>query len=141
MVLAGLKASQLAMPWIEVKGRISHSDRNGKREGEASQVLCFHNQGRFFAKSSTPVVRCFGMVSCCFSISLEVLTSLLFACSETRILCTDKWGFVSFLVAPLGCTLFGKLQNGGFASCQDQAPGGHFFFQKRMCAFAGKLCV
>lgn len=48
------------------------------------------------------------------------------------VLCIDRWGSVSLLVAPLGALGFvlrGKLQKWLFASCCDQALGVLFVWQ------------
>lgn len=132
------------MLWVGVKGQISHSNPNRTKE-RGKTVKCSASKIKAYFLQRAQCLHCSALGRLLVAhMSVEVLTFLLFTPSETGMLCVDKWGLVSFLVALLGalaCTLFGKLQNWLFASCQE-APGGLFIFpQKRMCAFAGKLCV
>lgn len=133
------------MPCIGVKGQISHNNGNRAR-GREKTVKCSASITKAFLQRAQHL-RCsaLGRILVAHT-SLEVLTFLLFTCSETRILWINKWGLVSFLVAPLGalgCTLFSKLQNWLFASCQNQAPGGHFFFSpgENVCFCWQALCL
>lgn len=133
------------MLWVGVKGQISHSNTNRTKE-RGKTVKCSASKIKAYFLQRAQRLRCSALGRLLVArMSVEVLTFLLFTPSETGMLCVDKWGLVSFLVALLGalaCTLFGKLQNRLFASCQE-TPGGLFFFspEKNVCFCWQALCL
>lgn len=90
MVLAGLKAARLAMPWVGVKGQISHDTRNRAKEREKTVKRSASKTEAYFSqRAQHPQYSAWGRLLVA-RMSSQVLTFLLLAPSETDILCIDK---------------------------------------------------
>lgn len=143
VVLAGLKASWLAVPCIGVEGQASHhiKDRAKGREKAVKCSLCYHNQDMFHAKNSA-----LGKLLIAHT-SLEVLTFSPLPCSGTGLLCIESG---------VHCLSSGSLwlpfhinashssiccRTGFLPPANIRLQGGIFVFPEENVCCPGKLCV